>query len=185
MIMDENDLVACICEGPTEEWILDILLRENKLFFSRENLLDDKIFTGSKYRNPDNFIQQYLGMDYGKSKIIVLVIQDSHNKSYAIKAPYSNKIKGPYLIVTAPEIEMLMIHSLNLYDNFQKVKSKTKPSDFVADQLNMKVRNIKKEKFINKFFCTHSLTDAIKKHSEKCPKVKREKLLSDMLKTSN
>jgi len=56
MILDDNDLVACICEGPTEEWILDILLRENKLFFSRENLLDDKIFTGSKYRNPDNFI---------------------------------------------------------------------------------------------------------------------------------
>ena len=41
MILDDNDLVACICEGPTEEWILDILLRENKLFFSRENLLDD------------------------------------------------------------------------------------------------------------------------------------------------
>lgn len=181
MILDDNDLVACICEGPTEEWIFDILLRENKLFFSRENLLDDKIFTGSKYRNPDNFIQQYLGMDYGDSKIVVLVIQDSHNKSYAIKAPFSNKVKGPYLVITAPEIEMLMVHSLNLYDAFQKVKSNKKPSEFVAEQLKMKVRNIKKEQFINDFFATYSLTDAIKKHSQKCPKVKREILFFDLL----
>ena len=69
----------------------------------------------------------------------------------------------------------------DLKDSLEKVKSNKKPSEFVAEQLKMKVRNIKKEQFINDFFATYSLTDAIKKHSQKCPKVKREILFFDLL----
>lgn len=111
----------------------------------------------------------------------MLSIQDD-TKSYTIKSPYSNKVKEVCLVITKPEIEMLMIHSLSLYNDYQKVKSKKKPSLFLAETLKKKSSVIKSEVYIRDFFKDYSLVDAIKKHSQKTKKDKNHYLLIDLLK---
>lgn len=179
MISPEN-LVACICEGSTEKTIISILLEENALTFTEDQLLDEELLFG-KFRDPETFTDHYLTMDYDGTKIVVLSIQDD-TRSYNIKSPYSNKIKEVCLIVTKPEIEMLMIHSLNLYNDYQKLKSKKKPSLFLAEHLGEKSSVIKSEAYIRKFYKKHSLVDAIQQHSKKAKRTKNHYFLVDLLK---
>lgn len=179
-MISPNDIVACICEGNSEKNILSLLLEQNKLIFTKEQLLDDQIFQG-KYRNPKNFCDQYLTMDYEESKIVILVILDKI-ESYAINAPYSHKVRDKHLIVTSPESEMLMIHSAGLYDEYQKEKSKKKPSEFLAEKWKMSSSKIKSKQFIETFYSENSLVDAIKEHSEKAKKDKKYSLLNDFIK---
>lgn len=178
-MISPQDIVACICEGNTEKNIISILLENNDLIFTKEQLLDNQILQG-KYKKAKIFSDQYLTMDYGEKKLIILLIQD-HKNSYVIKAPYSEKIKGKYLVVTAPEIEMLMIHSSGLYNKFQK--SKKKPSLFLSEEWKIGTAKIKNTKFIKDFYEKNSLVDAIKVHSKKSKKNSKYKLLYDILKS--
>ena len=179
-MITSEDIVACIWEGNSEKYIITLLLEQEALIFTKEQLLDDKFLQG-KYRNPENFSNQYLTMDYEGSQIVVLSIQDN-KKTYSLKNPYSNKVKEVYLVVTAPEIEMLMIHSLNCYSEYQKVKTNKKPSIFLAERLKEKASKIKSQTFINHFYAEHSLKDAIITHQSKVKKDSRIIPLAELLK---
>lgn len=178
-MISPEDIVACICEGNSEKNIMSMLLEDNKLIFTKDQLLDDQFFQG-KYRNPQVFSDQYLTMDYGNKDIVVLVIKDD-SRTYVIKEPYSSKIKSKYLIVTSPEIEMLMIHSVGLYDEYKNKHSEKNPSLFLADKWGISKSKIKSKKFISDFYTKHSLTDAIKLYSQKSKKSKKSIFLYDLL----
>lgn len=181
MEITNETIIACICEGAAEKVIIQLLLENNELIFKEEHLLDSKILTGS-FRQVTKFTQQYLTMDYGEQKPIVLCIQDNNTK-FNLKKPYMDKIKGPYLIITSPEIEMLMIHSLGLYEEFQKVKSTIKPSDFTAKYLKKKSSVIKEKSYVKDFYQKYSLKEAILCHSRKGNKKDKKNLfLSELLK---
>lgn len=177
-MISPQDIVACICEGPTEKNIISLLLDNNNLIFTRDQLLENDCLLG-KYKKSTVFCSQYLTMDYEERKLVILVIQDHKNK-YVIKPPYSEKIAGNHLIVTAPEIEMLMIHSSGLYDKFQK--SKKKPSVFLAEEWKIRTSKIKHTSFIKDFYNKNSLVEAIKMHSQKAPKSNKYMMLNDILK---
>lgn len=123
-------------------------------------------------------------MSYDGKKLIVLSVQDSLNKPYNIKKPYTHQVKGNYLVITAPEIEMLMIHAANLYNEFQKVKSSKSPSQFLRDYWGIKESKLKSKKYIEDFFKTHDLIASIKEHSEKTKtyKKKNQIFLYDLIK---
>jgi hypothetical protein len=131
ILIPESDLVACICEGSAEKTIIELLLDQDALIFSRDQLLDEAILHHN-YMKAQRFSDQFLTMDYGKTKISVVVVQD-RKIPYTIRAPYVNKISGIYCAITAPEIEMLMIHSLGMYHEYNKHHKK--PSIFLADIL--------------------------------------------------
>lgn len=179
-MIDSSDIVACICEGNSEKYIMSMLLEEDKLIFTEDQLLENEFLQG-KYRNPANFSSEYLTMDYGSNKIVVLSIQDN-KKSYSLKKPYSNKVKSTYIVVTSPEIEMLMIHSLNLYNEYQKVKTKESPSLFLSKHLKKTTSKIKSEKFIRDFYNRYSLTEAIKTYKSKSQKHHKSIALASLLK---
>lgn len=179
-MIDSNDIVACVCEGNSEKYILSILLENDQLIFNQGQLLEGR-FLQSRYRNSENFTNDYLTMDYDNHKIVVVSVQDSKTL-YDIKYPYSNKIKETYLVVTSPEIEMLMIHALGFYKEYQKVKSNKKPSKFLSEKLKIKSSKVKSEKFIRDFFSKHSLVKAIIEYSSKNKKEKNIKSLKDLLK---
>lgn len=178
-----NDIVACICEGNSEKYLISMLLEQNKLIFVEEQLLDGDFFQG-KYRNPEVFSSQYLTMDYGSTKIVVLSIQDNKN-SYHLKKPYSNKIKNTHLVVTSPELEILMIHSLGLYDQYQRVKKSKKPSVYLAETLNKKTSIIKSQDYIREFYSKYSLEDAIIMQKRKSRADSKMIFLADLLKSKN
>ncbi|QUM67145.1 hypothetical protein [Staphylococcus delphini] len=85
-----NDLVACIVEGKTEKTILEMLLEDDLLFFTKENLLDQKILE-IKFRNPKVSTNTYLTLSYPDTALYLIVIKDD-KKDYKLPSPYSSKI---------------------------------------------------------------------------------------------
>lgn len=175
-----TDLVACICEGPSEKLLIDLLLTNEQLIFDRSQLLDDKILTGT-YRGAAKFQNTYLTMDYGAQKLVVVKVEDKKS-NFTFSAAYAKKIQETYYVITAPEIEMLMIHSLNLYTQYQKVKSNKKPSVFLAEHLKKPTNKIKSQDFIRDFYDRYDLIEAIKIHKQKAPRERNCHFIADLLK---
>lgn len=55
--MNLSKYVACICEGSAERAIIKLLLDENRLIFTWDNLLDGEIL---RCRNAKKFEEQHL-----------------------------------------------------------------------------------------------------------------------------
>lgn len=51
---------ACICEGSAESAIIDILVDNNLLIFTREEMLDERVI---RCRSAKNFEERYLLMN--------------------------------------------------------------------------------------------------------------------------
>lgn len=177
--INSNDLIACICEGPSEKVLVELLLNKKKLVFESHQLLDDKVLTGT-VRGAAKFQDTYLTLDYGCQKLIVIKIEDKKSK-FTFPTIYARKISEIYYVITAPEIEMLMIHSLDMYNQYQKVKSKKKPSVFLAEQLKKPASKIKSREFIENFYEQYDLIAALYAHKEKAPKQKDCHFFADLL----
>lgn len=179
-LVTPNDYVACICEGSSELTIINLLLEKECLIFSEDNLLNKSIMPPKYFRNSAKFSSQYLTMDYHSGRLFVFLIQDRKGITYRIKKPYSDKIEGPYYFVTAPEIEMLMIHSLNAYNDYKK-KSNISPSEYLCNRLKIKEASLKSHDFIKDFYGEHDLKAAIITHKSKSKKTKGNLFLADLL----
>lgn len=174
--------IACICEGHSEMVIMDLLLDGGLLEFGRDRLLDKKALSDKFFRNPRLLCDRYIAMDFGRDGLDLLLVQDRKNARYKVKGPFLDKIASMTYAVTAPEIEMLMIHSLELYGEYKKRSSKMKPSDFLAESLKTKKSVIKSRDFIEKFYSRHDLTAAIREHKRKSQPLGRGELfLADLL----
>ena len=55
--MELSKYVACICEGAAEQAIIELLLDNGRLIFTRDNLLDGEIL---RCRSAKNFEKQHL-----------------------------------------------------------------------------------------------------------------------------
>ena len=99
--MELTKYVACICEGSAEQTIIKLLLDNNKLIFTYDNLLDGEILRCRKARE---FEEQYLRKGFS-DKITVLRILDSRRENFVLSKLYAPKIKVVN-VITAPEIEM-------------------------------------------------------------------------------
>jgi len=108
---------ACICEGGAERVILDILLDHTKLIFSRNELLEEEIL---KVRKGKDFEDKYLRREF-YGKITVYRILDSRRENFKISKIYQNKVEV-INVITAPEIEMLIICNEGKYKDFEKEK---------------------------------------------------------------
>ena len=120
--------VLCICEGNTERAIMDVLLDNNKLVFSREHLVNGEVI---KRTTTQNLINNYLQYDYEK-ELLIFRILDSKREKFSLPKAYDRyKVFNFY---TINEIEMVFINYDELYDEFQKKKSKLKASSFYKGQ---------------------------------------------------
>lgn len=129
-----NDLVALIAEGAAEQAILDILLDNNLLIFSREELLQEKVL---RTRKAAAFEKQYMGLSF-EEKVAIYRVLDSKNESFKISKANKTRISGIHNIYTRPEIEMLYIVYYGKYDEYSnKHKSKEKPSEFVKTEFDL------------------------------------------------
>lgn len=80
-------------------------------------------------------------------KISVIRILDSRNENFKIAKAYQHKV-DIIDIITAPEIEMLIIFTENKYTQF--MKSGKKPSDFCTQDLRMS--NVKNYDFVYDYY---------------------------------
>lgn len=164
---------ACICEGSAEEAIMDILLDNNLLIFSREEMLEEQII---RCREGKRFEERYLRKGFN-GKISVIRILDSRRENFKLSKAYKDKV-DVINVITAPEIEMLIIFTEGKYQDFKK--SKKKPSVFCKEDLKMS--NVKSYDYVKDYFKDASvLVAAIKKYSEISKVPKDEWTLLDLL----
>ena len=165
---------ACICEGSAEEAIIDILLDNNLLIFERDEMLEEQVI---RCREGKRFEERYLRKGF-KEKISIIRILDSRREYFKLSRAYQDKV-DVINIITAPEIEMLIIFTEDKYQEFKK--SKKKPSDFCKEDLKMP--NVKSYDYVKNYFANVSvLIDAIKKYNEISKIPKGEWTLLDLLK---
>lgn len=172
--MKLSKYVACICEGGAEKTIIELLLDSNSLIFSYHDLLEGEILRCRKARD---FETQYL-RKYFNEKVTVLRILDSRRERFALSKAYAHKV-DVINVVTAPEIEMLVILSENKYKEFKG--SNLKPSEYCKSFLGYS--NIKRPVFIEAYFKDlDKLITAIKRY-KKVSKINHgEYALADLLK---
>ena len=174
--MAEDRFYACICEGVAEREIINMLLDENKLIFSRDQLLDKEVL---RCRRARDFEDKYLGKGFNK-KITVYRILDSRRERFNLRAAYRDKVEVVN-VITAPEIEMLIIIGLGKYSDYSKCKSTTKPSEFCKNKLGKK--RVKDAEFVNEFFRDIDfLVNTIKEYKRISNIPSNEKCLADILK---
>lgn len=167
-----NEIVACIVEGNAEHAIIDILYENDMLVF--QQLLDDKPI---KIRGAKNFESVYLRKKF-ENKISIVRILDSRSEKFKLSKIYEHKVEVCN-IITAPEIEILIIISEGKYYDYGKNKSKVKPSVYCKDVLNL--TQVKSYHFVSSYFKdVNKLLDAIKKYNSY--NGKKENSLYDIIK---
>jgi hypothetical protein len=164
---------ACICEGAAEAAIMDILVDNELLIFSRDEMLDESVI---RCRSARRFEERYLRKGFD-NQISVIRILDSHREEFRLSKAYQHKI-DVINVVTAPEIEMLIIHNEGAYEQFKK--SGKKPSDFCKADLRM--RDVKSYDFVQTYFSNpEKLIWAIKEYHRVTNIRKGEYTLFDLL----
>ena len=172
--MEFSKYIACICEGGAERAIIDLLLDDNRLKFTRDDLLEGEIL---KCRKARDFEEQYLRKGFTE-KITVLRLLDSRRENFSLSRAYIHKIKVMN-IVTAPEIEMLIIFNENKYSEYKK--SDMKPSEFCKGIL--RYPDVKSIKFIKEYFSDIDVLVKSIKEYKRVSNIKRgEYALADLLK---
>ena len=165
---------ACICEGSAETAIVDILLDNNLLIFTREEMLEEKVI---RCRDGKRFEEKYLRKGF-LEKISVIRILDSRREHFKLSKAYEHKV-DVINVITAPEIEILIIFNEDKYKEFKK--SGKKPSDFCKEDLKM--TSVKSYKFVKDYFSESDvLVAAIKRYHEISKIQKGEYTLLDLLK---
>lgn len=151
--------IICICEGAAEFDIVSLLLKNNLLIFSEEQIVIDGL---TNIRKANDIQEKFLGLGY-EDKVLILRIIDSKRESFKLKPPYNKKC-DIINIYTTPEIEMLLIIHHNKYDDYQKVKNRKKPSEYCKETL--KLKDIKRQGYMERIFSkdVNSLICALKEY---------------------
>ena len=116
-----------MCEGPNELKIINILLENQKLKFTSDDLLGLVPYHARQIKSS---AAVKAALNLYPDEVHVLRIGDGQNEKLEIPSAYKDKITLVEKYCTKPELEMLLIISEDLADEYEKVKSKTKPKTF-------------------------------------------------------
>lgn len=112
-----------MCEGSNEREIINILLENDLLIFTEDDLLG---------------LTPYHARQIASSgQVDVYRIGDAQNETLKIPAEYKNKIHSVQKICTKPELEMLLILAEDMVSDFEKAKPGTKPKTFAKDRIRL------------------------------------------------
>ena len=124
------------------------------------------------------FERRYLRMAFDQ-KIIILRVIDSRGEEFNLSKAYRCQVEI-INVITAPEIEMLIIASQKKYDEYKRSGVK-KPSDYCKNVLGIK--NVKSPKYIKEYFSDSDyLIDSIKEYNRVHKQKNNEASLYDLLK---
>lgn len=137
-------------------------------------MLDESVI---RCRSARRFEERYLRKGFD-GQISIFRILDSRREDFRLNKAYEQKV-DVINIITAPEIEMLIIHSEDAYDKFKH--SGKKPSEFCKTDLHM--HDVKSYDFVRYYFSNPQiLVNAIKKYRRMADIPKGEYSLYDLLK---
>ena len=157
--------IICSCEGTAEEAIIDLLLDNSVLCFSRDTLVDNQI---TRLRKADKIAEEFLNREYQKD-IAILRIIDRDKDKFKLPRIYTEHHRIEIFdVVTKPEIEILHIIDEDLLTNFIKARThdkNLKPSEFCKSHFG---KNVKNKDFIEYFYASdiEKLINAIKNYAK-------------------
>lgn len=176
--------ILLMCEGQNEEAILNILLDNDLLVFTRDELIGLKSYAIRQLNHP--VIRTEL-KHYG-SVVKVYRVGDKQNDKLSIpndlrKIVLKNDI---YKYCTKPEFEMLLIINEGLEKEYEKVKSKMSPKSFAKKNISLNGwKYDQSTEFIKEYYGGYNvknLVDNIKKYKTyKKQHAKDELYLADIL----
>lgn len=180
--ISDASLIALVCEGGAEKVIMNILLDNGLLIFTRDQMINDGEIIPRA--NAEDFQKRYLRVAY-EDKLFILRVIDSRGENFPLKlkAPYDNQVEV-IKVITAPEIEMLIIASEDKLKEYNKVKSKKTPSDFCKEDLGYKT--VKSQAFVRDYYSdSQKLVDSIQKYHHIHRQKPGELSLYDLLKSKH
>lgn len=168
--MSFNPIYALIAEGKAERVILNILLDNNLLIFSRDEILEREVIT---IRSCKRFEEKHLKFKMGR-RLEVYRVLDSTNGKFKLK--YKDAVVHD--ILTRPEIEVLILIDKGLYKNYQKVKQTQKASEYLASKIDYH----KGEKWWTNYYANNpqKLVNNIKEYHRLRPDKKQNSILDIM-----
>lgn len=172
--MELTKYVACICEGAAEQAIIELLLDDDKLIFTRDDMLEGEPI---RCRSAKGFEAQYLRKGFTEG-ITVLRILDSRREQFRLSKAYVDKIEV-INVITAPEIEMLIVFRGGKYEEYKR--SGMKPSEFC--KIELRYSTVKNAEFVKSYFAdTTTLISALKEYKRVSHIQRGEYTLADLLK---
>lgn len=112
------------------------------------------------------------------NQISVIRILDSRREEFHLSKAYAHKI-DVVNVITAPEIEMLLIHNEGAYERFKR--SGKKPSEFC--KIDLRMHDVKSYDFVKEYFRNpETLVKAIKEYRKTANIPNGEYTLLDILK---
>ncbi len=173
--ISSSSFIACICEGGAETAIMDILLDNDLLLFNREQMIEESVLPRTSVKE---FERRYLRMAFDQ-KILILRVIDSRREEFNLSKAYRCQV-DVINVITAPEIEILVIASKKKYNEYCRSGIK-KPSDYCKSILGIK--NVKSPSFVKEYFADSSfLIDSIKEYHRVHKQKNTEASLYDLLK---
>jgi hypothetical protein len=137
-----------MCEGPNELAVINLLLDNDKLTFTRDDLLDMRPFHARQLDST----QLKPALDAYHGDLAIYRVGDKLSDKLKIPKELLPKIVSQEKFCTKPELEMLFIIAENLVSAFEKVKSAQKPKNFCKQNI---VFNHKKYDNSTQFYCEY------------------------------
>ena len=122
-----------MCEGPNELMLINILLENDALVFSEDDLLGLTAYHARQIKT-NTQVQTALNL-YDRNDVTVMRVGDKQTDRLIIPADFKEKICVIEKYCTLPELEMLLIISENLVKEYEKVKSTVKPKAFAKEHI--------------------------------------------------
>ena len=122
-----------MCEGPNELAVINILLENDALIFTEDDLLGLTAYHARQIRTSTQ-VKAALNM-YPDNDVLVMRVGDKQSDALTIPADYQKKITGIEKYCTLPELEMLLIISEGLVKEYEKVKSEVDPKAFAKEHI--------------------------------------------------
>ena len=153
-----------MCEGPNEREIIRILLENDMLVFSEDDLLG---LTPYHARQIKTSAQVRTELNIYPGQVTILRVGDKQKDNLTIAAEYQEKIISVEKYCTKPELEILLIIAEGLTKEYEKIKSSTKPKEFTKKNIKYGKRKYDNStSFFREYFGENPnlLVEAIKKY---------------------
>lgn len=175
--------ILMMCEGSNELEIMEILLKNNCLKYSRVDLLGLRPYHARQIEK-SSIVKTELNLYLGEIK--VFRIGDSLNEQLKIPKDYKGRIISVEKYCTKPELEMLLIIAEGMIDAFDKVKSSVKAKNFAKQNIRCgRKKYDNSSEFYENYFGSNVelLVESIKEYKRiKGKHGKDEGYLADLLK---
>mgnify|MGYP000092801043 CR=1 FL=1 len=164
-------LNAILCEGNAEEEVIEILLENDCLIISYNDLFYNEVL---RVRSAKKFCEKYLRTQLSE-QVTIYRILDSKNENFKLtkklKTAYANKINCVKNVITSEEMEILIILAEGRYEDYQSWRggcrsSSRKPSDYC--KIVLRCGDVKEKGFYKSYFDDiEKLIEAIHLYNQK------------------